>query len=179
VLDTLYDCLVKWLAPFVCFTAEEAWLARNPSEDGSIHLQQFPTVPEAWRDDALAEKWTKVRRLRRAVTAAIEQERAAKRIGSSLQAFPTVTAPAELIAACAGLDMADVCITSDITLVEGTPSAEDFVLEDVPEVGVVVNSAVGEKCARCWKVLPDVGSHAHPGVCGRCSDAVDSLPAAA
>jgi len=179
VLDTLYDCLVKWLAPFVCFTAEEVWLARNPSDDGSIHLQQFPTIPDTWRDDALAEKWTKVRRLRRAVTAAIEQERAAKRIGSSLQAFPTVTASADLVAACAGLDMADVCITSDITLVEGTPSDDAFVLDDVPEVGVVVNTADGEKCARCWKVLPDVGNHAHPDVCGRCSDAVDSLSSAA
>ncbi len=179
VLDTLYDCLVKWLAPFVCFTAEEVWLARNPSDDGSIHLQQFPTIPDAWRDDALAEKWTKVRQLRRAVTAAIEQERAAKRIGSSLQAFPMVTAPADLIAACDGLDMADVCITSDITLVEGTPGADAFVLDDVPEVGVVVNMADGEKCTRCWKVLPDVGSHAHPDVCGRCSDAVDSLRTAA
>jgi len=75
--------------------------------------------------------------------------------------------------------MADVCITSDITLVEGTPSDDAFVLDDVPEVGVVVNTADGEKCARCWKVLPDVGNHAHPDVCGRCSDAVDSLSSAA
>jgi isoleucyl-tRNA synthetase len=174
VLATLYDCLVKWLAPFICFTAEEAWLARYPSAEGSVHLEQFPDVPDSWRDDALAEKWTKVRRLRRAVTAAIEQERAAKRIGSSLQAHPVVTAPADLIAACVGLDMADVCITSDITLTEGTPVQGAFILEDVPEVGVVVNIASGEKCARCWKVLPDVGTHAHPAVCGRCSEAVDS-----
>ena len=175
VLDTLYDCLVKWLAPFICFTAEEVWLARNPSDDGSIHLQQFPDVPEAWRDDALAEKWSHVRCLRRAVTGALEKERAAKTIGSSLQAHPVVTAPADLIAACADLDMADVCITSDITLQEGVPTADMFTLEDVPEVGVVVNTADGEKCARCWKVLPDVGAQTHPGVCGRCSDAVDAV----
>ncbi|MDG2319196.1 MAG: isoleucine--tRNA ligase [Rhodospirillaceae bacterium] len=175
VLDTLYDCLVKWLAPFICFTAEEVWLARNPSDDGSIHLQQFPDVPEAWRDDALAEKWSHVRRLRRAVTGALEKERAAKTIGSSLQAHPVVTAPADLIAACADLDMADVCITSDVTLQEGVPTADMFTLEDVPEVGVVVNTADGEKCARCWKVLPDVGAQTHPGVCGRCSDAVDAM----
>jgi isoleucyl-tRNA synthetase len=175
VLDTLYDCLVKWLAPFICFTAEEVWLARNPSDDGSIHLQQFPDVPEAWRDDALAEKWSHVRRLRRAVTGALEKERAAKTIGSSLQAHPVVTAPADLIAACADLDMADVCITSDITLQEGVPTADMFTLEDVPEVGVVVNTADGEKCARCWKVLPDVGAQTHPGVCGRCSEAVDAV----
>ena len=175
VLDTLYDCLVKWLAPFICFTAEEVWLARNPSDDGSIHLQQFPDVPDAWRDDVLAEKWSHVRRLRRAVTGALEKERAAKTIGSSLQAHPVVTAPADLIAVCAGLDMADVCITSDITLQEGVPTADMFKLEDVPEVGVEVNTADGEKCARCWKVLPEVGPQTHPGVCGRCSDAVDAV----
>ncbi len=179
VLDALYDCLVKWLAPFVCFTAEEVWLARNPSDNDSVHLQQFPDIPEAWRNDALAQKWASVRRLRRAVTGALEKERAAKRIGSSLQAHPVVTAPPELIKACDGLDMADVCITSAITLVEGEPSGDMFVLEDVPEVGVIVNTAEGEKCARCWKVLPDVGSHAHAGVCGRCAAAVDSVAAAA
>lgn len=178
VLDTLYDCLVKWLAPFICFTAEEAWLARHPDDDGSVHLRQFPDVPDSWQDEALAEKWAKVRRLRRAVTAAIEKERAAKRIGSSLQAYPHVKAPADLIAACADLDMADVCITSNITLVEGAPSEGDFVFEDVPDVGVVVNLAEGNKCARCWKVLPDVGTHAHPDVCGRCADAVESLSSA-
>ena len=177
VLDTLYDCLVKWLAPFICFTAEEVWLARNPSDDGSIHLQQFPDVPDDWRDDELAEKWTKVRHPRRSVTAAIEQERAAKRIGSSLQAHPVVTAPADLLAACEGLNMSDVCITSDITLIEGAPSEGAFILDDVPEIGVVVNLADGEKCSRCWKVLPDVGSHAHTDVCGRCSDAVEPVAA--
>ena len=179
VLDTLYDCLVKWLAPFVCFTAEEVWLVRNPSDDGSIHLQQFPTIPDSWHDDALAEKWAHVRRLRRTVTGALEKERAAKNIGSSLQAHPAVSAPANLIAACAGLDMADVCITSGITLTEGTPSDGTFVLDDVPEVGVVVNLAGGDKCARCWKVLPDVGAHNHPGVCERCSNAVDTIASAA
>ena len=179
VLDTLYDCLVKWLAPFVCFTAEEVWLARNPSDDGSIHLQQFPDVSDSWRDDALAEKWSSVRQLRRAVTGALEKERAAKTIGSSLQAHPTVTAPATLLDACKDLDMADICITSDITLVEGAPPAGAFVLDDVPDVGVVVSLADGDKCARCWKVLPDVGSHSHPGVCARCSDAVDTLASAA
>lgn len=177
VLDTLYDCLVKWLAPFVCFTAEEVWLARHPSDDDSIHLKQFPNIPDDWRDDALAEKWAHVRRLRRVVTGALEKERASKNIGSSLQGHPVVHAPAALIAACEGLDMADICITSDITLVEGAPQDGAFTLEDVSDVSVVVNLADGEKCARCWKTLPDVGSHSNAGVCGRCSDAVDAMAA--
>ncbi|MFN3076702.1 MAG: isoleucine--tRNA ligase, partial [Alphaproteobacteria bacterium] len=84
VLDTLYHCLVRWLAPFIAFTAEEAWLARFPSEDDSIHLQSFQTIPADWRNDALGARWEKVRTLRRVITGALEGERAAKRIGSSL-----------------------------------------------------------------------------------------------
>ncbi|MFL2769516.1 MAG: isoleucine--tRNA ligase [Rhodospirillaceae bacterium] len=179
VLDTLYDCLVRWLAPFICFTAEEVWLKRNASDDGSIHLQQFPSVPDSWRDDDLATKWSHVRRLRRAVTGAIEKERAAKTIGSSLQAYPSVTANSTLVDACVGLDMDDVCITSDIIIEEGTPTAEAFMLDEVPEVGVTINIAKGDKCVRCWKFLPDVGTHKNPGVCRRCSDAVDASVQAA
>ena len=57
VLDELFSCLTAWLAPMLAFTMEEVWLARFPSEDGSVHLRQFPDVPGAWRDDALAAKW--------------------------------------------------------------------------------------------------------------------------
>ena len=179
VLDTLYNCLVSWLAPITCFTAEEAWLARHPGEDSSVHLQQFPTIPEAWRDQALADKWVKVRTLRRVVTGALEVERAAKKIGASLQGAPRVWAPADLRAAVQGLPMEDICITSAITITEGIAPAGAYTLPDVPGTGVIVDVAPGEKCVRCWKVLPDVGKHKHPQVCERCSDAVDTLAAAA
>ncbi|MBY0511249.1 MAG: class I tRNA ligase family protein, partial [Rhodospirillaceae bacterium] len=178
VLATLYDCLVKWLAPFICFTAEEAWLARHPADGGSVHLEQFPTIPASWRDDALAEKWSKVRDLRRVVTGALEIARANKKIGASLQADPKVYAPAEMLAVVKGLPMDDICITSGITLTEGAAPADAYTLPDVPGVGVVVDMAGGEKCLRCWKVLPDVGKHKHPGVCERCTGAVDILQAA-
>ena len=178
VLDTLYDCLVKWMAPFICFTAEEAWLARHPAEGASVHLEQFPTIPESWRDEALAEKWAKVRDLRRVVTGALEVARAAKKIGASLQANPTVFAPADLIAVVRDLPMDDICITSAITITAGDAPADAYALPDVPGVGVVVDMASGEKCLRCWKVLPDVGKHKHPGVCERCTDAVDLVQAA-
>ena len=90
VLDQLFRATVLWLAPMLPFTAEEAWLARYPSDDGSVHLELFPEVPASWRDEALAEKWRKVRNVRRVVTGAIEIERAGKRIGSSLEAAPVV-----------------------------------------------------------------------------------------
>ena len=177
-LDAIYDCLVKWLAPFICFTAEEAWLSRHGG-DGSVHLEQFPQIPAAWRDDDLAVKWDNVRNLRRVVTGAIEVERAAKKIGTSLQAHPTVYAPAELLAAIAGLAMDDICITSAITMTAGAPPQGAYTIPDVAGVGVVVGMAAGDKCQRCWKVLPDVGRHRHAMVCARCSDAVDTLGKAA
>ncbi len=113
VLEILFSHLTAWLAPMLCFTAEEAWLARAGEGDAeSVHLRTYPEVDEAWRDDALAEKWEKIRRLRRVVTGALEIERAEKRIGSSLQAAPTVYADADSVAAMEGLDLAEISITS-------------------------------------------------------------------
>ena len=89
VLDHLFRATVTWLAPMLCFTAEEAWLARDPAAQ-SVHLEEFMTVPQSWRDDVLAEKWRKLRNVRRVVTGALELERAAKRIGSSLEAAPII-----------------------------------------------------------------------------------------
>ncbi|MBI2239661.1 MAG: isoleucine--tRNA ligase [Magnetospirillum gryphiswaldense] len=173
VMDILLDALCKWLAPFACFTAEEAWLARHPSEDDSVHLKTFPTIPAEWRDETLAAKWAKVRAVRRVVTGALEGERVAKRIGSSLQANPTLYVDSDAALAIAGLDMAEICITSGLLVVQGAAPEGAFALADAPGISVVPVTALGEKCQRCWKVLPEVGHHAHEGVCGRCSDAVD------
>src|SRR5207302_1667388 len=125
VLDHLFRCTVLWLAPMLCFTAEEAWLARYASAE-SVHLELFPEVPAAWRDDELAEKWRKVRLVRRVVTGALEIERAAKRIGSSLEAAPVIyVADRDLLAALAGIDMAEVAITSGASVVEGEGPPDD------------------------------------------------------
>jgi isoleucyl-tRNA synthetase len=181
VIDRTFDCLVSWLAPILCFTAEEAWLARDAGAEESVHLKLFPDVPESWRDTALAEKWSAVREVRRVVTGAIELERAGKRLGSSLQARPVVTiGRPELMEAVRSVDMTDIAITSDLTLIEGAPPEGAFTLEDVAGVGVTVEMAEGEKCERCWKILPEVGSFdSAPGTCGRCAEAVQYYGAAA
>jgi isoleucyl-tRNA synthetase len=158
VLDHLFRCTVSWLAPILCFTAEEAWLARDPDAT-SVHLEVFPAVPASWRDDALAERWRKLRNLRRVVTGALELERAAKRIGSSLEAAPIVyVADPDLFAVAAEADLAELCITSDATLVEDEGPDSAFRLDDVAAVAVEPRLAGGRKCARSWKVSPDVGS---------------------
>jgi isoleucyl-tRNA synthetase len=157
VLDQLFRATVTWLAPMLCFTAEEAWLARDPAAI-SVHLEPFPDVPASWRDDGLAEKWRKVRQVRRVVTGALEIERANKRIGSSLEAHPAIhIADAELFAAVADVDLAEVCITSGATLIESEGPADAFRLPDVPAVAVEPRRAEGRKCARSWKITPAVG----------------------
>ncbi|NKB60571.1 MAG: isoleucine--tRNA ligase [Alphaproteobacteria bacterium] len=181
VLDEIFNCLTAWFAPILCFTAEEAWIARTgEAADNSVHLRQFPDIPDEWRDDALADKWNTIRQVRRVVTGALEIERAEKRMGSSLQAAPTVYLSAEAIAAFQGVDAAEISITSGVTLVEGSAPSGAFTLEDVPDVGVVVDPADGDKCERCWRIMPDVGLDTGlPGICGRCASVVRTLRPAA
>jgi isoleucyl-tRNA synthetase len=173
VLDILFDCLTAWLAPILCFTAEEAWLMRNPQADSSVHLRLFPDVPQEWRDDVLAARWERIRAIRRVVTGALEVERREKRIGSSLQAAPRVFVTPDLAGSAAGIDLAEVSITSGFELSVGDGPESAFRLADVPGVSVVPRPAAGEKCQRCWQVLEDVGARVEaPNLCGRCADAV-------
>jgi len=159
VLDHLFRCTVVWLAPMLCFTAEESWASRYGASAKSVHLELFPEVPSAWRDDRLAEKWRKVRIVRRVVTGALEIERAQKSIGSSLEANPIVhVADEDLFEAVTDIDLAEICITSAATLVKGDAPPGAFSLPDVPGVAVVPNLAEGTKCARSWKILTTIGA---------------------
>ncbi len=159
VLDRLFAALTAWLAPMLCFTMEEAWLNRFPGDEASVHLRQFPEIPNAWRDEALAEKWRKVRAVRRVVTGALEIERKEGRIGSSLEAAPKVyVADRELRAALSGVDLAEIAITSGARLMLGEGPESAFRLDDVKGVAVVFERAQGTKCARSWRILAEVGS---------------------
>ena len=183
VIDQAFRCVATWIAPILAFTAEEAWLARYPQAE-SVHLETFPKVPAEWRDEALAERWAKVRRVRRVVTGALEIERAQKRIGASLEAAPVVhIADESLFKAVQGLDLAEICITSGIQVVQGEGPADAFRLDDVKGVAVVPALATGRKCARSWKVTPDVGADPdYPDVTPRDAAALrewDQLRAAA
>jgi isoleucyl-tRNA synthetase len=173
VMDALFHRLSTWLAPILVFTMEEVWLCRFPGEASSIHLQDIPETPANWRDDALAAKWDGIRAVRRVVTGALEVQRTAKVIGASLEAAPVVhVADTAILAALKSVEFADICITSGLSLTPDDAPEEAFRLPEVPGVGVVFELAEGQKCQRCWRVLPDVGSHKHPGTCGRCSAAL-------
>ncbi len=176
VVRHLFDRLVTWLAPMLPFTMEEAWLDRYPSSE-SVHLEQFRTTPAEWKNEALAEKWRKVRQVRRVVTGALEIERAKKTIGSSLEAAPVVhiTDP-ELRAALLGVDLAEISITSGILISEKPAPAEAFALDEVKGVGVVFERASGRKCARSWRFTEDIGSDPEfPDVSARDAEALREL----
>ena len=178
VVRHLFNRLVTWLAPMLPFTMEEAWLERYPSSP-SVHLEQFRETQAGWKNDALAEKWRKVRQVRRVVTGALEIERAKKTIGSSLEAAPIVhiTDP-DLRAALDGVDLAEISITSGVTISDRPAPSDAFVLEDVNGVGVVFAPASGIKCARSWRYTDDVGSDAEfPDVSARDAAALRELRA--
>jgi isoleucyl-tRNA synthetase len=178
-IEQIFRCTTLWLAPLLCFTAEETWLARYPSETGSVHVELFPDVPATWRNDALAEKWEAIKRVRRVVTGALEIERAAKKIGSSLEAAPQVyIADKTLSAALKGVDLAQVCITSAIDVRAGEGPQGAFRLDDVPDVSVVTELAEGRKCARSWRITKDVGEDpAFPELSARDAAAVREFDA--
>ncbi len=173
LLDIIFHRLTTWLAPILVFTMEDVWLSRFPGEDSSVHLEDIPATPADWLDEPLARKWDSIRRVRRVVTAALEVQRAGKVIGASLEAAPVVhVEDGETLKALKSVDFADLCITSGIQVTADPAPQEAFRLGDVAGIGVVFELADGQKCQRCWKILPDVGTHKHPGTCQRCSDAL-------
>ncbi len=159
VLAEIYARLTAWLAPVLSFTAEEAWSHRPEGvfdDASSVHLRDFPDVPDAWRDDALAKKWEQIVAVRKDVSAAIEPLRASKELGSSLEAGAVITSSSDAVQSVAQ-DMADICITSAARIESGDSE-------------VKIEKAEGMKCERCWKVLPEVD--AQTKLCHRCTDAV-------
>jgi isoleucyl-tRNA synthetase len=181
VFDRTFDALVRWLAPITCFTAEEAWLARHGDTAGnSVHLEVFADIPPEWLDPALGERWAQLRDLRKVVTGALELERSAKRLGSSLQSAVEVWVPEQFADLVREVDLAEMCITSAGTVHIGSAPENVFSLSEVPEIGVRVSPALGERCERCWRVLPEVGHQPdHPDLCRRCVAVIGGQVAAA
>jgi isoleucyl-tRNA synthetase len=172
-MDLAFERLTAWLAPLAVFTTEEAWASRFP-EGGSNAMRVFPETPAGWRNDAEAARWAKVQAVLAVVTGALEVERREKRIGSALEAAPKVAvADPALVAAFEGVDAAEVFRTSGATLAAGEDEG-GFHLAEVAGVSVRPFRAEGGKCARCWRVLPEVTAD----LCHRCEAAVAEIDGA-
>jgi isoleucyl-tRNA synthetase len=152
--------MLRWMAPFLSFTAEEAWKTLGTSP--SIFFETFAKFDAP--DASLLAKWARIREIRDAVNKDIEAVRAEGKVGASLQANITVTAPAEdhALLASLGDDLKFVFITSKVTLLAGDALGANI------KVDVAVSEAT--KCERCWHYADDVGHDAaHPTLCGRCT----------
>ena len=184
VLDQLHRCLCSWLAPVLCFTAEEAWTARFGEAD-SVHLQRFPEIPAGWHDPALAERWNQLRAIRRVITTQIETARRDGMVGSSLQAEVELPLSQAEAARFADVDWEELAIVSRVEL-KLQPDAPSLLASSATGAGEraagegglplppLVRAARGRKCARCWRVLEEVGTvAAHASLCLRCTDVVD------
>ncbi|WP_331255432.1 isoleucine--tRNA ligase [Candidatus Bealeia paramacronuclearis] len=173
--DQIFESLIRWLAPVISFTAEEAWHVRHPHIETSIHEELFTELPQSWLNPELSGKLAIFREARRVLTGALEIARNEKMIGSSLAAHVDVYLDESWKEKLQDADMAELSIVSSLTFhVQNIPS-NAFQLEEVKGIHVVVSPASGEKCARCWKVLPEVGkSQNHPNLCQRCEEAVSA-----
>jgi isoleucyl-tRNA synthetase len=173
VIDATFQRVVTWLAPILCFTMEEAWVTRF-GDESSVHLETFPDTPPEWANEELLAKWARIRSLRRLVTGALEIARRDKIIGASLEAAPILFVDAQEDADLfADIDLAELTITSAANIEIGGGQAEAFRLDDVAGAATLFARAPGEKCGRCWMVLPEVGKHPkHDDLCNRCAEAV-------
>ncbi len=175
VMNQVFDCLVKWLAPFLCFTAEEAWMALH-GQHSSVHEQLFLNVPGSWKNSSIAEVVNRMRNLRRVMTGALEVARANHLIGSSLQAALVVGCNPLLLEGLENVDWAELAIASHVSFVEPHSIAQNqdvFCLEDFPSAVALVQKAEGDKCQRCWKILPEVVEHPEK-LCARCDEVVNA-----
>ncbi|HMG48596.1 MAG TPA: isoleucine--tRNA ligase [Allosphingosinicella sp.] len=156
VLDIVFQALVRWMSPILCFTTEEVWQTRYP-QGGSVHLLEWPEIDPAWKDEALAARWELIRATRERVTECIEPLRRDKAIGSSLEArisYPDL----ELGLTQESLaDLAEIYIVSEVV-----PGHSE---------GIEVTRTDYLKCGRCWRHLPEVA--ADGGLCARCEGVVN------
>ena len=151
--------MLRWMAPFLSFTAEEAWKIVSPTQSASIFTETFSPV-DAWSDAELLAKWSRIREIRDVVNKDIEALRAEGLVGSSLQAEITlaVNAADHALLASLGDDLRFVTITSKALLAQADALA------------VTVTPSAAQKCERCWHYRSDVGHDpAHPTICSRCT----------
>ncbi len=151
IIDTVFHYVIRWLAPIMVYTTEDAWLSRF-GEGTSVHLEDFLTPPKEWKNITLNENIKNVKLIRRSINAALEIARKNKMIGSSLQAKVSLYAPLELLYRKDNSFWEEIAITSQFEIIETKAPQEAFVLDEFPSVAVLISLAQGEKCERCWKI---------------------------
>ena len=144
---------MRWFAPILSFTTEEIFQIVNSKKNSSIHLENFPKIPTNWENKKLHEKWEKLKIIRNVVNAGIEVKRSNKDIGSSLEAEIEIYLGKEYLELVKDINLSEYFITSKASVKNMINDDKIFKLNDISNVGVLVQKAKGEKCSRCWKIL--------------------------
>lgn len=171
VLNILNEFMLKWLAPFIPFTMEEVYALHYNKSLGNLFLHDFQTANKAWANTVLATKWKRIQEVRKVVTGALELERVAGVIGSSLESDPIVYVNKEDKEILDSINFAEICITSGITveLLDKMPEDKDlFSLPEYSNVFVKFQKSSGQKCIRCWKFYESLENN----LCQRCNSVV-------
>jgi isoleucyl-tRNA synthetase len=179
VMYAISDAMIKLMAPLLPFTAEEVWkympAVQNKAE--SIHMLMLPEINAAWNNEALAQKWEIILKVRSDVAKALEEARVKKIIGHSLDAAVTIYAEGDAAAVLREYAeiLRDVFIISRAS-VSNSPLNGAYQSKEIQGVSILVESAGGQKCERCWVYEDSVGSFAdHPTICHRCHGALTQI----
>jgi isoleucyl-tRNA synthetase len=151
VLNIILESLIKWFAPILSFTTEEIFTLLNKDKK-SIHLEKFMEFPKSFENKKLNEKWEELKKIRDICNISIEEKRASKEIGSSLEASLTINLNKDLYRVSNNIDFSELCITSSVIVKQS----------DKEEIVVETNKAEGNKCPVCWKINKEKCER-HPG----------------
>jgi len=177
VLHEVFKCLTAWLAPVICYTAEEAWLANKGNEnEDSIHLKQFPEISKNWINNEINDKWQKIRKIRKFINAALELARQEKIIGSSLEAKIVIyVQDSKYNSLLESIDIEEISIVSKVEIIKGNIIESAYTEDNVEGLGVLVATASGKKCARCWKIDEEIDNSLEDPLCNRCLEIVKKI----
>ena len=167
LLDIIFNYLVRWFAPSLSFTTEEAWKSRN--NNSSIHLEDFLITPESYKNSEVNDIWITLKQIRKVITGALEKKRADKIIGSSLEAHIDIYLEKSILEKVKNYQLDEISITSSFELHEITSNSKGFSLEEVSDVKVEVLKTSGKKCQRCWKYKKQL---IRDEICSRCDNAI-------
>ena len=174
VLYEVFKCLTAWLAPVICYTAEEAWLAHQGSEnEDSIHLKQFPEISKSWINNEINDKWQIIRKIRKFINAALELARQEKIIGSSLEAKIVIyVQDSQYGPLLETIDVEEISIVSKVEILQGNITEAAYTEDNIEGLGIVVSPASGKKCVRCWKIDEKIDDSLGDPLCKRCLEVV-------
>ena len=168
-LHLLFDFLSKWFSPIISFTSEEAWQTRHQDNSSSILLQVITEKDFIYPYSNLENIFSELKRVRKSVTAALEIKRNEKLIGSSLQAKAIIYIPSDIQKILSTLDLAEMCIVSEIEIRDISAKSSSAMNFEEEDIFVDISLAEGDKCQRCWIILPEVKDN-QDHLCNRCDN---------